>query len=226
MLKADHKILLVDPEQGQLNALEDIFAREGFIVYTAHTGREAMDKAFRYHPHIILLEVMLPGSDGIELCHELRNSPATKNSIISFYTVRNEDYSQIAAFSAGADDYILKPAKANVLVTRARALLRRLGYRANGNNEAGTGLKIDRERYVVTIDGDDVTLPRKEFELLALLYSTPRKVFSRQEIARLIWGYEIQPRNRTIDVHIRKLRERLGDRLIKTVKGIGYSLEL
>lgn len=225
MQKENTKILLADPNQEMVSLLAGLFEKAGFIVHTAYNGREAFDKAVRFQPHIVLAEVLLSNMDGIELCNDLRSTSLTKNGIIAFYTDRGEDYSQIAAFNAGADDYILKPIKQNVLLARVKALLKRLKPPANSLDGNERGLKIDRERYVVVLDGYDIVLPRKEFELLALLYSSPRKVFSRQEIARLIWGYTITPRNRTIDVHIRKLREKLGEKHIKTMKGIGYSLE-
>lgn len=226
MQKENTKILLADPDHEIVHSLSGIFEKAGFTVFTAYNGREAFDKAVRFIPHVTLTEVVLPGMDGIELSNELRSTSLTRNGIIAFYTDRSEDYSQVAAFNAGADDYILKPVKHNILLARIMALLKRLKTDAGSTSNNERGLKIDRERYVVVLDGYDITLPRKEFELLALLHSSPRKVFSRQEIARLIWGYTITPRNRTIDVHIRKLREKLGEKHIKTMKGIGYSLEL
>lgn len=226
MLKENYKILIADPDRRTTDMLTDLFTKEGYTVIEALNGKDLVEKASRYHPHFIILEVLLPDVDGIEVCYELRSNPSTRETLVAFYTSRSEDYSQVAAFKAGADDYILKPARGNVLLMRTKALLRRQKHVNDRMQEQDhLRLRIDRERYIVTVDGTEMTLPRKEFQLLELLFSSPRKVFTRKEIARLIWGYEIEPHNRTIDVHVRKLREKLGNDHIKTVKGIGYSLE-
>jgi two-component system alkaline phosphatase synthesis response regulator PhoP len=200
---------------------------EGFQVFSSSNSREAIQIAKEQHPHLILLDLIMPELDGIDICLELRQDENLKNTLIVFYTATNEDYSQIAAFNAGADDYIIKPVKIRVLVSRLKALLKRhLVYNDSSIKKEVAGLLIDRERYLILKDGEEIILPRKEFELLSLLSTSPRKVFTRKEISQLIWGYEILGRNRTIDVHIRKLREKLGNQYIKTIKGVGYSFEI
>lgn len=163
--------------------------------------------------------------DGVETCQELRQLPTLQKSLIAFYTARNEDYSQIAGFSAGADDYMIKPVKPNVLLLRIKALLKRNKPRQLSTVIQSGNIRIDRERYIVFKGNEEIILPRKEFELLALLLTAPRKVFTRQDIYREIWGAEFGDKNRTIDVHVRKLREKIGDQFIKTIKGVGYSFE-
>lgn len=227
MLGKKYKVLVVDSDPAFLASIDEIFGSVLFDVTHTTTAKEALTIANTFIPDFILLDIVLPDSDGIELCSELRANNKLKNSLIVFYTNRNEDYSQIAAFKAGADDYIIKPTRSKILTSRIRALLKRLPGRIQLTVEPNqSNLVIDRERYLVIKNGEEIIFPRKEFELLALLYSSPRKVFTRQEISSYIWGYELVAKNRTIDVHIRKLREKLGDSHIKTVKGIGYSLEL
>ncbi|HOZ14679.1 MAG TPA: response regulator transcription factor [Tenuifilaceae bacterium] len=220
------KILVVDDEPDIIEFLSYNLKKEGFTIKTASTGRQAIDMAVSFNPHLILLDVMMPEMDGIETCGELRANPITKDVLIAFLTARNEDYSQIAGFDAGGDDYISKPIKPKVLISRIKALLKRAGSlddSADTRDEIPqSGLAIDKERYVVYLDGNEVILPKKEFELLALLYSKPQKVFTRDEIYQAIWGDEIVVGDRTIDVHIRKLREKLGEDYIRTVKGVGY----
>lgn len=220
------KILVVDDEPDIIEFLSYNLKKEGFTIKTASTGRQAIDMAVSFNPHLILLDVMMPEMDGIETCGELRANPLTKDMLIAFLTARNEDYSQIAGFDAGGDDYISKPIKPKVLISRIKALLKRAGSLDDSADKRDeipqTGLVIDKERYVVYLDRNEVILPKKEFELLALLHSKPQKVFTRDEIYQAIWGDEIVVGDRTIDVHIRKLREKLGEDYIRTVKGVGY----
>jgi two-component system alkaline phosphatase synthesis response regulator PhoP len=225
MVASNFKILIIDTEVEVVSTVVSILKTEGFSVLTSSDSREAIQMAIANQPELVLVDLLMPDLDGIDICLELRKKPELKNSLIVFHTERNEDYSQIAAFNAGADDYIIKPIKARVLISRLTALLKR-------HNGAGkkvkieTGLQVDRERYLIFKDGEEIVLPRKEFELLALLIASPRKVFTRKEISSTVWGYEVFTKNRTIDVHIRKLREKLGEKYIKTIKGIGYSIEL
>ncbi len=227
MLNANFTILLVDTDQEHLNLVGTQLRADGFVVFVTSNSKEALSLAKEHTPHLILLELVMPELDGIDICLELRKNVLLSNSLIVFCSSRSEDYSQIAAFNAGADDYIIKPVKTRVLITRLKALLKRLATVHEPSVMVHEkGLVIDRERYLIFKDGEEIILPRKEFELLALMFANPRKVFTRKEISEQIWGYEIFAKNRTIDVHIRKLREKLGDQYIKTIKGIGYSLEL
>lgn len=225
---AEHtfKILVVDDEPDILEFLSYNLEKEGFVVFTEENGKAGFETAKRELPDIVLLDVMMPEMDGIETCRALREMPQFENTIIAFLTARNEDYSQVAGFDVGADDYIAKPIKPRVLVSRLKALLRRYDSKEARASYIKVGnLAIDRERYVIVNDGHEMTIPRKEFELLYLLASKPGKVFKREEILNEIWGRDIIVGDRTIDVHIRKLREKLGDELIKTVKGIGYKFD-
>lgn len=223
----NYKILLVDDEPDILEFLSYNLKKEGYTTFTAGTGRQALEVARKNFPHLIILDVMMPDLDGIETCRELRAIDGLKDVLIAFLTARGEDYSQIAGFDAGADDYITKPIKPRVFVSRIKALLRRI----NEASEEKTGfmelgdLKIDRERYLVHYKSLELQVPKKEFELLSLLASKPGKVFTRDEIMKTVWGDEVIVGDRTIDVHIRKLREKLEDRFIKTVKGVGYKFE-
>jgi two-component system alkaline phosphatase synthesis response regulator PhoP len=220
------KILIVDDEEDILQFLEYNLKKENFEVYTASSGRIAIGIAERVKPDLIILDVMMPDLDGIETCKELRAIGSLKNTLVAFLTARNEDYSQIAGFDAGADDYISKPIKPRVLISRINALLRRNNPMSSTQVfETGTGLKIDRDRYVIENQGKEITLPKKEFELLALLASKPGHVFTRETILSTVWGDLVVVGDRTIDVHIRKLREKIGDEAIKTVKGVGYKFE-
>jgi two-component system alkaline phosphatase synthesis response regulator PhoP len=227
MNNSDYKILLVDDEPDILEFLGYNLKKEGYNVYTANNGKEAIAVAKKENPHVIILDVMMPDMDGIETCREIRELPGLKDVMIAFLTARNEDYSQIAGFEVGADDYINKPIKPRVLVSRIKALLRRSTVVENSSAEKIDmgGIKIDRERYLIVKDGVEINLPKKEFELLALLASKPGKVFTREVILERVWGGEVVVGDRTIDVHIRKLREKLGEDFIKTVKGIGYKFE-
>lgn len=224
---SDYRLLLVDDEPDILEFLSYNLKNEGFILYTATNGIEALKIAKEVLPHLVLLDVMMPGMDGIETCEEIRKLPDLENTLVSFLTARGEDYSQIAGFDAGGDDYITKPIKPKLLVSKIKSLLKRSQLENNQNDDVGTkiisgDLVIDRERYIVSLKGREIFFPRKEFELLSLLISKPEKVFSREEIFDRIWGDNIVVGDRTIDVHIRKLREKLGDDYIKTIKGIGY----
>lgn len=225
MTTFSHKILIVDDELDILEFLSYNLKKEGYQVFTAASGDEAIGIAKKELPHLVLLDVMMPGLDGIEVCKELRSSPGMDDVIIAFLTARSEDYSHIAGFDAGADDYINKPIKPRVLISRIKALLRR--YPSNNEKDSIDmgGLRIDRESYLVIKDGKEINLPRKEFELLSLLASKPGKVFAREEILNRVWGDEVVVGDRTIDVHIRKLREKIGEDFIKTVKGVGYKFE-
>jgi two-component system, OmpR family, alkaline phosphatase synthesis response regulator PhoP len=220
-----YRLMVVDDDEHILLSLKGIFEAEGFNVICADNGREAVEIAKKFQPHLIILDVIMPGADGIEVCHELRQVPTLQKTLIAFYTARSEDYSQIAAFSAGADDYIVKLVKPSVLVMRIRALLKRNKLKELSPTLQSGKIRLDRERYIVFKEAQEIVLPRKEFELLALMLAAPRKVFTRQEIYREIWGAEFGEKNRTIDVHVRKLREKIGDEFIKTVKGIGYCFE-
>jgi two-component system alkaline phosphatase synthesis response regulator PhoP len=222
---ANYRVLIVDDEPDILEFISYNLKKEGYEVYVNNNGRDAIQTAKRVHPHLILLDVMMPDLDGIEICRIIREDNSLKDTIIAFLTARNEDYSQIAGFDAGADDYINKPIKPRVLTSRLQALLRRL----NGDDKSGqidvAGLSINREKYLVTQDGVEHNLPRKEFELLSLLASKPGKVFTRDDILKQVWGGQVVVGDRTIDVHIRKLREKFGEDCIKTVKGVGYKFE-
>jgi two-component system alkaline phosphatase synthesis response regulator PhoP len=225
MKNKKYKILLVDDEPDILEFIGYNLRKEEFQVFTASNGSDAIKLALEINPHLILLDVMMPEMDGIETCESIRRNEKLKNVLIAFLTARGEDYSQIAGFDAGGDDYITKPIKPKVLVSRVKALLKRVDYiivEDKGEDYSKEGIVIDRERYVVIREGKEIVLPKKEFELLALLYSRPHKVFTRDDIFTNVWGDNIIVGDRTIDVHIRKLREKLGDKYIKTVKGVGY----
>lgn len=220
------KILLVDDEQDILDLIRFNLEKEGFEVHTANNGREGLEIARCITPDLVLLDVMMPGMDGMETCREIRDDANLKHVLIAFLTARNEDYSQIAGFDAGADDYIAKPIKPRVLVSRVKALLRRnVPGEVEVKPAPSHGIVIDKERYVVYKDGTQLNLPKKEFELLALLTSAPGRVFTRENILASVWGNDVIVGDRTIDVHIRKLREKLGDDNFKTVKGVGYKFE-
>lgn len=228
MENAQTKILLVDDEPDILEFIEYNLRKEGYRTLLAHNGKEAVDVAKKEKPHLIIMDIMMPVMDGIEACRHIRAMPELQHTIITFLTARNEEYSQIAGFDVGADDYISKPIKPRVLVSRIKALLRRV----NGSEQTVApvvqigNLKIDREQYLVFRGDSPISFPRKEFELLALLTSKPGKVFTREDILSRVWGNEIIVGDRTIDVHIRKIREKLGDDTIKTIKGIGYKFDI
>ena len=218
----------MDDEPDILEIISYNLSSEGYQVFTAKNGIEGVAKAKKKTPHLIILDVMMPEMDGIEACEAIRKIPSLKNTIVAFLTARGEDYSQMAGFEAGADDYITKPIKPKVLVSKVKALLRRL---KDDTQEVEDIVKvgditINREEYKVVNSGEEIVLPRKEFELLALLTSRPNKVFKREVILDEVWGNEVVVGGRTIDVHIRKLREKIGDHYFKTVKGVGYKFVL
>lgn len=221
------KILLVDDEEDILNFLSYNLKKEGYEVYTALNGAEGIALAKKHKPQLIVLDVMMPEMDGIETCRIIRENEHLKNTLIVFLSARSEDYTQIAGFDSGADDYITKPIKPRVFISRIKALLRRINdVDVKPENELEFGdLKIDLEKYIVFKAGQEVVLPKKEFKLLQLLVSKPGKVFTREYILEQIWGDEVVVGDRTIDVHVRKLREKLGETNIKTVKGVGYKFE-
>jgi len=224
MKNKDIKILLVDDEPDILEIVSYNLINEGYQIETASNGKDAITKATKLLPHLILLDVMMPGMDGIEACEKIREIDSLKNVIIAFFTARGEDYSQVAGFDAGADDYITKPVKPKVLVSKVKSLLRRL--KDDQKEQQGVvkvgDIIINREEYFVEKNKQKIILPRKEFELLSLLTSKPGKVFKREVILEKVWGNDVIVGGRTIDVHIRKLREKIGDEYFKTVKGVGY----
>ncbi len=229
MIQTDsYKILLVDDEPDILEFVSYNLKKEGFEVLTASDGMEAITIAKKELPHLIILDVMMPGIDGIETCKKIKRIPALKNTIITFLTARGEDYSQIIGFDAGADDYIAKPIKPQVLISRIKALLKRYKYDVPVVDVKVAGivtigdLVIDQERYIIINKGEELVLPKKEFELLLLLTSKPDKVFTRDEIYNGVWGDVTIVGDRTIDVHIRRLREKIGPGHISTIKGVGY----
>ena len=223
MKKKNIKILLVDDEPDILEIVAYNLSSEGYQVITAENGAEGVKKAKKEKPQLIILDVMMPEMDGIEACEQIRKMPDLSNTIITFLTARGEDYSQVAGFDAGADDYITKPIKPKVLVSKVKALLRRLKEDEKADDILKIGnLTINREEYKIIIKGEELLLPRKEFELLSLLAAKPNKVFKREDILDRVWGNEVIVGGRTIDVHIRKLREKIGDEKFKTIKGVGY----
>lgn len=217
-----NSILIVDDEKDIRDILEYSLKKEGFTVYTAVDGKQGIEKTKEYNPDLILLDVMMPDMDGIEVCETIRADESLANSRICFLTARNEDYSQIAGLDAGADDFVSKPIKPRVLISRIKAILRRSGGAASDQKDMSGRLIIDREKYFVQKNGEEIHLPKKEFELLSLLSSKPEKVFDRDVILKTVWGEDVVVGDRTIDVHIRKLREKIGNEHIKTVKGVGY----
>jgi two-component system alkaline phosphatase synthesis response regulator PhoP len=219
-----HTILLVDDEQDILNFLSYNLKKEGYKVFTATNGEEGVKMVQQIHPSLILMDVMMPKMDGIEACQVIRKDLNITQPIIAFLTSRAEDYSQIAGFEAGADDYITKPVRPRLLISKVESLLRRLSRtHLEPIENTATSLKIDREKFMVEIKGKSMLLPKKEFELLELLASRPGKVYSREQILTIVWGNDTVVGERTIDVHIRKLREKLGDDYIRTIKGVGYT---
>ena len=224
MKKSDIKILCVDDEPDILEILKYNLSNEGYSVSTAADGKSAIEIAYNISPNLIIMDVMMPNMDGIEACEKLRSDEKFNDTIIMFLTARGEDYSHVAAYDAGADDYVTKPVKPKVLVSKVKGLLRRLKkvIAKDINEIVFDDIKIDREKYKVYISDNVLNLPRKEFELLYLLASKPDKVYKREKIMEAVWGSEVVVGDRTIDVHIRKLREKVGDKYFKTVKGVGY----
>ncbi len=230
MIENVYKILVVDDEEDIVEFVSYNLRREGFNVNVARNGREAINTAVSFHPHLILLDIMMPEMDGIETCEEIRTIPSLSDTLIAFLTARSEDYTQIAGFSAGADDFISKPVRPKVLTSRIKALLKRCRTEHSAipdtANEFQNGnLVIDKEKHLVIVEGQEIDLPRKEFNLLSLLTSKPSRVFTREEIFDHIWGSDVYVNDRTIDVYIRKLREKIGLNKIKTIKGVGYKFE-
>lgn len=227
MESQDYKILIVDDEPDIVEFLGYNLKKEGFIIHTANNGKDAINVALDVVPHLILLDVMMPEMDGIETCEKIRSNNSLDKTLVAFLTARGEDYSQVAGFEAGGDDYITKPIKPRVLISRIKALLKRVNW--SGDIPVGSPMRIemgdliiDREKFIIYKSDKEVILPKKEFELLLLLSSKPGKVFTRDEIFEQVWGDNIIVGDRTIDVHIRKLREKIGDDYIRTVKGVGY----
>lgn len=217
---------MVDDEQDILEIVSYNLSQEGYQVITASNGKEAILKAKKELPQLIILDVMMPEMDGIEACENIRKIPELESTIITFLTARSEDYSQVAGFDAGADDYIAKPIKPKVLVSKVKALLRRLKNDVELKDIITVGdIEINREEYKIVRNHQEIILPRKEFELFYLLATKPGKVFTREEILDKVWGNEVIVGGRTIDVHIRKLREKIGDDFFKTIKGVGYKIE-
>lgn len=216
------KILLVDDEQDILEIVGYNLEQAGFEVITANNGKEAIKIAKKEKPHLVLMDVMMPKMDGIQACEKMRSEPDLKDTIIAFLTARQEDFSQLAGFEAGADAYITKPIKPKLLISNVKALLRRLKNQSETQTIQLGDILINYEQYKIIYKGNEMVLPRKEFELLSLLTSQPGKVFKRDEILNNVWGNDVIVGGRTIDVHIRKLREKLGDNHFKTIKGVGY----
>ena len=217
----DIKILLADDEPDIIEIISYSLKNAGYNIYTATNGIEAVEQASKIEPHLIILDVMMPEMDGIEACELIRKNEKIKNTLITFLSARGEDYSQIAGFNAGADDYLTKPIKPKILLSKIKSLLRRISIEQDDIIEL-EDLIIDRSSYKISIRGNELNLPRKEFELLYLLASKPGKVFKREYILESVWGKDVVVGDRTIDVHIRKLREKIGNTFFKTIKGVGY----
>ncbi|WP_296618530.1 response regulator transcription factor [Marivirga sp.] len=224
--KQSHKVLVVDDESDILELLEYNLTKEGYEVKTAQDGKTAVEKAQKFQPQLILLDIMMPNQDGVETCRQLRENPESANAFIIFLTARSEEYSEVAAFENGADDYITKPIKPRALMSRINAYFRRdIKKQKDSNKITIGGLMIDRTSYTVTVDGKQVSLPKKEFELLYFLAQNPNKVFNRDDLLQNIWGSDVYVLARTVDVHVRKVREKVGDGYISTVKGVGYKFD-
>ncbi|HNP53166.1 MAG TPA: response regulator transcription factor [Ferruginibacter sp.] len=221
----EKRILIADDEPDILEIIQYNLQQEGYEVITARNGDEALEQAKKSQPALILLDIMMPGKTGLEVCSLLRLNPQFKHTLIVFLTALSDDNTEIRGLESGADDYISKPISPKVLVSKVNALFRRLQKPSTGIVQIGD-LQIDREKYIVTLHGQEIILARKEFELLSLLASKPGKVFLRNEILNQIWGTEVIVGDRTIDVHIRKIRQKLNLDCITTVKGVGYKFEL
>lgn len=219
--------MVVDDEEPILELLKYNLEKQGFDVRTATDGQIAVDVAKKFHPDLVLLDIMMPKVDGVEACRQLRAMPELVNTYIVFLTARAEEYSEVAAFDVGADDYILKPIKPRALMSRISALFRRDNAKKNTANQIKAGnLLIDRTSYTVRLDGKEINLPKKEFELLFFLAQNPNKVFTRDDLLQNIWGADVYVLSRTVDVHIRKVREKIGEDCIATVKGVGYKFNV
>ena len=227
MDKKEFRILLVDDEPDILEFVGYNIRKDGYTLWTCNNGKDAIIKAQEITPHLIILDIMMPGMDGIEVCQELRKIPELKPTLIAFLTARAEDFTQIAGLDAGGDDYITKPVKPKMLMSRINALLRRTPETEEPEGQLVVGdIIIDREKYIILKSGREYSIPRKEFELLSLLASKPNKVFSREEIFENVWGNDVIVGERTIDVHIRRIREKLELDCIKTIKGVGYKFKI
>jgi len=225
--KPAHKVLVVDDEEPILELLKYNLEKQGFDVRTATDGQVAVDVAKKFHPDLVLLDIMMPKVDGVEACRQLRAMPELVNTYIVFLTARAEEYSEVAAFDVGADDYILKPIKPRALMSRISALFRRDSAKKNTSSQIKAGeLVIDRTSYTVRLKGREINLPKKEFELLFFLAQNPNKVFTRDDLLQNIWGADVYVLSRTVDVHIRKVREKIGEECIATVKGVGYKFNI
>lgn len=225
--KPSQKVLVVDDEEPILELLKYNLEKQGYDVKTATDGQIAVDIAKRFHPDLVLLDIMMPKMDGVEACRQLRAMPELQNTFIVFLTARSEEYSEVAAFDVGADDYITKPIKPRALMSRITALFRRESKKKSASNQIKIGeLLIDRTSYTIRLKGKEISLPKKEFELLFFLAQNPNKVFSRDDLLQNIWGSDVYVLARTVDVHIRKVREKIGDEYITTVKGVGYKFNL
>jgi two-component system, OmpR family, alkaline phosphatase synthesis response regulator PhoP len=225
--KPSQKVLVVDDEEPILELLKYNLEKQGYEVKTATNGQIAVDVAKKFLPDLVLLDIMMPKMDGVEACRHLRAMPELANTFIVFLTARAEEYSEIAAFDVGADDYILKPIKPRALMSRISALFRRESKKTNVSTQITIGdLVIDRTSYTVKVKGKEINLPKKEFELLFFLAQNPNKVFNRDDLLQNIWGSDVYVLARTVDVHIRKVREKIGDDYITTVKGVGYKFNL
>ena len=222
MEKSSIKILLVDDEPDIIEILTYNLNKEGYQVFSASNGKEALVQASKIIPHLIILDVMMPVMDGIEACENIRKDNRFEDTIIMFLSARSEDYSHVAAFDVGADDYVNKPIKPKVLNSKVSALLRRFTKNEANTNIVHGDLTINLDEYKVILKGEKMSFPRKEFELLRLLASKPDKVFKREKIMEAVWGNDVVVGDRTIDVHIRKLREKMGNAYFKTIKGVGY----
>ncbi len=227
MGKPTQKVLVVDDEEPILELLKYNLEKQGYDVKTASDGYQAVEVARKFHPDLVLLDIMMPKMDGVEACRQIRAMPELVNTFIVFLTARAEEYSEVAAFDVGADDYILKPIKPRALMSRISALFRRDSKKKNTSSQIKIGdLVIDRTSYTVQVKGKEINLPKKEFELLFFLAQNPNKVFSRDDLLQNIWGSDVYVLARTVDVHIRKVREKIGDDYISTVKGVGYKFNL
>jgi two-component system alkaline phosphatase synthesis response regulator PhoP len=225
--KQSQKVLVVDDEEPILELLKYNLEKQGYDVRTATDGQIAVDTAKKFHPDLVLLDIMMPRMDGVEACRQLRSIPELQNTFIVFLTARSEEYSEVAGFDVGADDYITKPIKPRALMSRISALFRRDSKKKGTSNQIKMGeLVIDRTSYTIKVKGREISLPKKEFELLFFLAQSPNKVFSRDDLLQNIWGSDVYVLARTVDVHIRKVREKIGDDYITTVKGVGYKFNL
>ncbi len=222
-MKSAHRVLIVDDEESILDLLKYNLEKAGYDVKTASDGLTALDTAKKFLPDLVLLDIMMPGMDGVETCRRIRETPEIQNTFVIFLTARSEEYSEVAAFEVGADDYITKPIKPRALLSRINAVFRREKKSAErGDIIESQGLTIDRASYTVKVNGKDISLPKKEFELLYYLAQNPNKVLSREDLLNRVWGTDVYVVPRTVDVHIRKVREKIGDDRITTVKGVGY----